>query len=157
MTIVGARFWIKVDMNGGLFACWPWMGARTERGYGRFGLGGKNRHAHRVAWELTYGPIPAGLWVLHHCDNPACVHPDHLFLGTHADNMADMSSKRRQAKQHPNLRGELNGATKLTRSDVVTIREVLAAGGRSSELARRFGVSRRAISLIASRTTWSWL
>lgn len=90
-----ARFWAKVDRSGGPEACWPWTGARAWNGYGQFGDGGQIHIASRVAWELSCGPIAEGLHVLHRCDNPPCVNPAHLFLGTHSDNMRDMVAKGR--------------------------------------------------------------
>ena len=82
------RFWPKVQKSDG---CWLWIaGGDSETGYGRIRAGGRGTTqllAHRAAWELTNGPVPDGLWVLHHCDTPRCVRPDHLFLGDHADNM----------------------------------------------------------------------
>ena len=87
------RFWSKVDTSG---ECWTWTADLDDHGYGRLGIGRKRiEPAHRVAWTLANGPIPEGLRVLHHCDNPPCVRPDHLFLGTQADNMADMMAKGR--------------------------------------------------------------
>lgn len=101
---VAQRFWSKVDKNGpiashapGLGQCWIWTGSTSE-GYGQINVGGGDgRHdwAHRVSWEIHHGPIPDGLWVLHRCDNPSCVRPDHLFLGTVADNNRDMIAKGR--------------------------------------------------------------
>ncbi len=76
--------------------CWIWMGGNC-RGYGHIKVKGKTKKTHRVAWELAYGPIPEGLFVLHHCDVPPCANPDHLFLGTHTDNMRDMIAKGRRS------------------------------------------------------------
>lgn len=88
------RFWPKVDKSG---ECWLWTGARDERGYGRIGTGGKHGTAlaHRVAWELTAGALSSGAVVCHRCDVPACVRPDHLFLGSQQENLADMRNKGR--------------------------------------------------------------
>lgn len=95
------RFWAQVDMRSGIWECWEWTGARLPRGYGFAwdNAVGANRLAHRLAWELTNGPIPDDLWVLHRCDNPPCVRPDHLFLGTAADNAHDMMAKGRGRRQ----------------------------------------------------------
>jgi len=100
---IADRFWPKVDKNGSapehcpeLGPCWVWTGAHVPWGYGQIGLTGrKNGRAHVVSWEMHNGPIPDGLWVLHKCDNPPCVRPDHLFLGTVQDNTADMIAKGR--------------------------------------------------------------
>ncbi len=90
---IAARFWPKVDRSGP--ACWPWIGARNPGGYGNFGIGYRTHRASRVAYELTFGPIPAGMFVCHSCDNPPCCNPEHLFLGTNADNLRDMATKGR--------------------------------------------------------------
>lgn len=93
------RFWPKVQKSIG--GCWLWIaGGDSETGYGRIRVGGrgtKHEVAHRVSWELTNGPIPEGLWVLHHCDTPRCVRPDHLYLGTVQDNNADRVARGRSA------------------------------------------------------------
>lgn len=93
------RLWAKVDRTE---SCWIWTGGTNIKGYGCIGLGERGRGkalAHRVSWELAFGPIPDGLWVLHHCDNPPCVRPDHLWLGTAADNNRDMVAKGRHWSQ----------------------------------------------------------
>ncbi len=96
-----ARFWAKVDVRG-LWDCWPWTGARTRAGYGLMGLGPRNAggiYVHRLSWELAHGRLAGELCVLHRCDNPPCVNPAHLFIGTRADNNADMVAKGRHWRQ----------------------------------------------------------
>jgi hypothetical protein len=95
------RFWEKVDRRG-FFDCWPWLGVRDHKGYGQFSTGGRagGMHgAHRFAVQLTGATIPAGMFVLHHCDNPPCVNPAHLYVGTNADNMRDMWARGRAPRQ----------------------------------------------------------
>jgi len=150
------RFWSKVDKSGD---CWIWTASYGSVGYGQFGIAGKLHGAHRVAYELVHGPIPEGLRVLHRCDNRACVRPDHLFLGTQADNMADMHSKGRgysYFRQYPErvLRGEQQHAAKLTDDVVRKIRRLHADGLNYPELAARFGVCKQSICNIVRRHTW---
>lgn len=89
------RFWNKVDRSGD---CWTWQGSRDRKGYGRVSVNQRPVLAHRFSWTLSHGPIPDGLCVLHKCDNPPCVNPEHLFLGTIADNNRDMVAKGRHAR-----------------------------------------------------------
>lgn len=89
------RFWSYVDQSGGPDACWPWMRSVDRQGYGRQVVDGHGWGAHRIAWTLTRGPIPDGLVTCHHCDNPPCCNPAHLFVGTQRENLADMKRKGR--------------------------------------------------------------
>lgn len=99
MMTTEERFWSKVDRSGGPDSCWPWLAGRMRAGYGNFWMDGHEKLAHRVAWELTNGPIPIGLCVLHRCDNAPCQNPIHLWLGTKADNSRDMVSKGRHTSR----------------------------------------------------------
>lgn len=147
---VRERFWAKVDGRGP-DDCWEWQGATAE-GYGLFIVWGHPTRAHRVAWEFTHGPIPAGLLVLHSCDNPPCVNPAHLRIGTDADNTADMHARGRAAPKD----GEHNGHAKLTAAQVAEIRAQYAAGEKSTiALGREFGVSPSAIGLMLKGATWA--
>lgn len=131
--------------------CLIWRRASDGR-YGQISVRGRLMKAHRFAWQLSYGDIPVRMQVLHHCDNPLCVLPAHLFLGTQADNMRDMSAKGRNAMQrHPEksslhrvrveLRGEKHGRAKLSDSQVAEIRALAKSGISSRRLGRLFGVS----------------
>lgn len=112
------------------------------------------RQAHRVSWILFHGPIPEGLWVLHHCDIRACVRPDHLFLGTDRDNKADMVAKKRAFSPH----GERNGGHKVTTKQVVEIRSRFASGETCKELlAKEYGVTSFAIRAILAGKVWKHL
>lgn len=143
------RFWTQVRMASS--GCLEWQGNRLAAGYGRIHLNGVMARAHRVAWQLCRGAIPEGLCVLHECDNPPCVNPVHLFLGTHADNAADRDRKGRQAK------GERQGLAKLTCEKVKRIRQLLYAGHSQRSLGREFQVSNYVIFAIKHRKTWRWL
>lgn len=105
------RLWARVDKSGGPDVCWPWTGARRAEGYGMISDGnGHNTGTHRLAWTFTNGPIPAGLFVCHRCDNPPCCNPAHLFLGTNADNARDRADK---GRGNAHLRsGDRNGMRK---------------------------------------------
>ncbi len=131
--------------------CWVWMGATDRDGYGRLQTGSRasgNRlvlRAHRVSYEIAFGSIPNGLCVLHRCDNPPCVNPEHLFLGTNADNSADMVRKGRASK----LRGENHHSTKITDLQVAEIRS-LNETLTHREIATRFGISRGHVTNLTS-------
>ena len=145
------EFWSNVDKSG---ECWLWTRCLAG-GYGQLDFMGKRTKAHRVAWELTRGPIPAGVGphgtcVLHRCDTRACVNPAHLFLGTNAENVEDRNRKRRQAS------GERQGNSKLTRVLVDIIRTSHASGVFSkAELGRWFGVTAENIGLIVNGKSWA--
>lgn len=149
------RLWSKVVKSDE--DCWLWTGrTRTPSGYGRI-WDGESRHnpklilAHRLVWTLTFGPIPDGMEVCHSCDTPACVRPDHLFLGSHATNMADMTAKQRQA------RGPQNARTRLNETLVSEIRGRSEAGVSERVIAAEFGVSRGAITSILRRKSWDYV
>lgn len=158
-----ARFWSKVIRSADEDGCWLWTGACYKKdGYGAF----DNHKAHRVAWELTYGPIPDGLLVCHHCDNRACVRPDHLFLGTQADNIHDCMAKGRFLTGdkafphlHPELyRGDRHAGVKLTAEEVVEIRRLHRNHELTlDQLAARFGVRNGCIQAVVYRNSWAYL
>lgn len=129
--------------------CWEWIGAKNAQGYGVLRVGESARLAHRIAYVAAYGPIAQWMCVLHRCDNPSCVRPDHLFVGTLADNNADMDAKGRR-RSGPR-RGSANHNAKLTEADAFTIRASKAAG---VELARKYGVSQTIISAVRLGRTW---
>lgn len=145
-----ARFWSKVAIRGAE-DCWLWTGALFSDGYGVFGMKGRARRTHRVAWEFSYGPIPAGMLVCHHCDTPACCNPLHLFLGTPRDNVLDMVAKDRACRTV----GEERWSSKLTEDAVRDIRARYAAGGMTQQqLADEYGVTFQNISWIVRRKSW---
>ena len=132
------RFWAMVMKTSG---CWEWVGPVNDSGYGII----SGNRAHRVSFEIHYGDIPDGLFVCHKCDNRRCVRPDHLFLGTHSENMLDMVMKGRSGKV-----GEMNPQAKLSDSDVDEIKRRAESGERHRVIAADFGVSRQHVSSIAS-------
>src|SRR5262249_4999551 len=138
--------------------CWEWVGARSSKGYGRLFDQGRHWYAHRVAYELYNGPIsPSHLLVCHSCDNPRCVNPDHLFLGSHQDNLNDLRAKGRAKGRDPCV-GENNRRAKLTEEKVLKIIELLDANRHSrSEIAEAFGVARETISHINTGISWNYL
>ncbi len=144
------RFWEKVDIKG-LLDCWEWKLSRSTGGYGRWTYNNNHMYAHRVAYGITYGPVPKGKRVLHRCDNPSCVNPAHLFLGTPAENSADMKKKGRQAF------GERNSHAKLTPQNVIEIRARIQNGGMKAQIARDFNVSRCTIGAISKDRSWQHL
>lgn len=160
MSVPEAYFWRRVAV-GSINECWEWTAGTISTGYGvTRSLTGPERqeYAHRVSWQLHFGQIPEGLLVCHHCDNPACVNPAHLFLGTVSDNAIDMTIKGRRYDCGKHTRGEQNNRGKLTIEQVKEIRS-LADGGAITikELANRFDVSCTTIKNIKYRISWSWL
>lgn len=146
------RFWPKVDREHAS-GCWPWMGGIDAYGYGRIYWQRRSQPAHRVSWQILRGPVPDGLEVCHDCpggDNPACVNPAHLWLGTHAENMADMRAKGRWFR----ARGEANGAAKLSEQSVREILADLAAGRRACDVARARAMPATLVYELASGRTW---
>lgn len=175
---IAERFWSKVQKTDG---CWIWTASRTLNGYGQIGnpdVPTRLSFAHRVSWELHFGPIPPGMYVCHHCDNPACVRPDHLFLGTAHDNHTDMVRKGRSTagdrnparlypdrvprgerhpwRLHPERipHGEQCGSAKLTESKVREIRQLADSGVPHSAIARMFDVCQASVLKIARRQSW---
>lgn len=122
--------------------CWIWMGALTDKGYGKFRSKTLQYAAHRKCYEAHRGPIPNGLCVLHRCDIPSCINPAHLFLGTRADNVVDMCAKNRvQRHGRGGAIGESNPNTKLTDTQVLQLRAMYPLHS-STELAAMFGIQR---------------
>jgi hypothetical protein len=137
----------KIDKT--FYGCWEWTAGKFSGwgGYGSFKMDNKTRKANRVAWEMFNGPIPQGLCVCHFCDNPGCVNPDHLFLGTVADNNKDMMRKGRAAT------GERAGACKLTLQQVLWLIENCKTG-QQRKYAKQFGVNQRTINRIMRKERW---
>lgn len=151
MKPVLERFWSKVDKSAGPDGCWLWTASCDRDGYGLFRIDGKLRGAHCVACELFVGSI-AGYKVLHHCDNPPCVNPRHLWLGTDADNSADKAAKGRSSR----LCGESNGAVKLTEKQVRVIRSLKGVLSNRT-IAKQFAMGRTQIGAILTGRSWRHL
>lgn len=143
-----ARFWSKIDI-GSPVECWEWSNSTNWKGYGHLGINEVTWLSHRLAWMLTSGDIPDGLCVLHECDNPLCCNPDHLFLGTHTDNMHDMIRKGRLVINN----GSKNGRSKLTEDQVREIRKLKPLYSLR-QLGKIFDVSHGAIDLVIQGKTW---
>lgn len=140
----------KTVKNG---ECWDFIGARSKDGYGRILFEGENSLAHRVSYTLFNGEIEVGSYVLHSCDNPPCVNPKHLFLGTQHDNMADMFKKKRAA----NRKGESNGRSKLTKEKIQEAKNIRLTGCPYWKIAKKFGVSYGAIRMAIVGKSWRHL
>jgi hypothetical protein len=145
------RFWEKVNKRSP-DECWEWV-ATKRNGYGRMYTSGRLIGAHRVSWRINFGEFPpADVKVLHKCDNPSCVNPRHLFLGTQQDNVDDMIEKGR----HRYPIGENVHTNKLTEDEVREIRKLSSTLSQSS-ISEKFGVSKGAIKHILRGRSWSWL
>ena len=157
VTSLANRFWAKVDRTRGYGPrgdCWEWDGSRQRNGYGRFRIGPRVYAAHRIAFDLanpnkTLGDLDA----LHHCDNPPCCNPGHLFSGTQTENNQDRDRKGRQRGP----RGERHGNSKLTAGHVNEIRRLWGRGWSQLELADRYAVSRQNIYYIVHNQSWKHL
>lgn len=154
-----AEFWNRVNKDGSipvhcleLGQCWEWTGSHDKDGYGQFSYTTGKQRATRIMWVFIYGEIPDGLFVLHKCDNPKCVRPDHLWLGTNIDNMRDRSQKGRQC------RGEKQRNAKLTETQIIDIRRRYAVGNVSyNVLSAEYHINKTTISQIILRKTWKHL
>lgn len=145
------RFWRNLT-PGSPDECWEWQG-QMSRKYGVLSISRVPRLAHRLSYELHNGPIPDGMSVCHSCDNPVCCNPSHLWIGTHADNNADMRAKGRDAPLVAR-NGEDNGFSKLREVDVLEIRRLATNGIAQIELARRYNVCPTTIGFVVRRETW---
>jgi hypothetical protein len=162
------RFMAKVEKSES--GCWNWIGGKDKKGYGKFSIGrshnpdGTRRNsmvtATRVVYELLVGPIPDtqgfhGTCVLHHCDNPSCVNPEHLFLGSNSDNVHDMDVKNRRVNAQ--LKGSAHHASKLTEEAVYEIAKRIKAGESQVGIAKEFGVIPATINHIKKGRLWNHL
>ena len=155
------RFLSKVNKHSGVYKnsltteCWIWTAGKDTFGYGRINIDGKNHVAHRISYELYKNKIPEGLLIRHSCDNPACVNPDHLELGTHQDNTDDRTKRGRHKYGITIQKGEKNGRAKLKDADVLEIRQWLEFGYTQKVIAELFDVNIPQISRIKTGKTWS--
>ncbi len=134
------RFWAKVDKSSHPHGCWLWTGAKTRSGYGRIGIDGHQRPAHRIALVLVGQLVPKGMDTCHKCDNPTCVNPAHLFVGTRAENVADMTRKHRGIY--------VGKPCALTAAQVKEASYMLKSGKSRGEVAHYFGVSETTINRV---------
>ncbi len=146
------RFWRRVAI-GPADGCWLWTATKNRGGYGIFTRWGDSYHrtiCSRISWQLSYGPIPEGIFVLHKCDIPACVNPTHLFLGTQAANLGDMTSKGRRRGEF----GEGHHCAKMSADKVRQLRLLRCRGWTYERLAGNFGITHQSARLIAIGKTW---
>jgi hypothetical protein len=145
---VELRFWDKVDIGD---SCWLWTGSLNHSGYGLFRFRGQSRVASRVSWILSNGEIPKGIFVCHKCDNPRCVRPSHLFLGTHRENIDDMMLKGRAQK----ARGETASSSKFSNEQTEEIRNMYKSSGLTMRaLGKLFSVNSGTICRMINRETY---
>ena len=130
--------------------CWIWTATKSEDGYGKFYFHPTYERSHRASWMFYVGEIPNGLFVLHKCDNPSCVNPYHLFLGTNDDNIKDMVKKGRQRA----LRGSKHKNAKVTEKDVIEMRKLSESGLSQYKIAEMFGICKSMANYICNRTNW---
>ena len=149
--LVSHRFESKVQRGDG---CWEWTGELSKHGYGKFWQEKRYHPAHRIAYQFVHGPLPKGIYVCHTCDNRKCVRPDHLFAGTHADNMRDMAQKGRAVSNAVPQPGESNPAAVLTERDVELIISLVAHDVPQKVAAEVFRVSVSEVSDIVRGNRW---
>ncbi len=150
-----ARFWSHVDKTEDDQQCWLWRASGSDEGYGHFSLRRNNRGicalAHRMAWAITNGPILNGLSVLHRCDVPSCVNPNHLWLGTQAENMADMIQKKRLPV------GVKRWNNRFSEADVLDMRDLRNKGWKLKEIGQKYAAKLYIICDIVNRRSWKHL
>jgi len=139
-----ARFWAKVRRSSDS-ECWEWTASRTLGGYGQMEVAGKFQSAHRMSWVIAFGAIPDDMCVLHKCDNPRCVNPNHLFLGDTKDNVMDRERKGRGRSQHSNL-----FVRKFTDDQIAAMRADKLNGVTTAQLMAKYGISRQYVQRIVS-------
>jgi hypothetical protein len=153
---IAKRFYARISETPTESGCLEWLGSFDKNGYGFLSVGNKNAFAHRIAWTLVNGPIPDGMVIAHHCDNPRCCRIEHLFCCTQIDNIHDMNAKRRNSPPPMHL-GEGNHKAKLTAEQVMEIRSGKFAGWGQHRIAQHFGISQVQVGNILNRTSWAHL
>lgn len=141
---------VKEDSN----LCWIWQRQKSSTGYGKITVSSKKLFAHRVSYEVFKGNIPENKIVMHTCDNPSCVNPDHLKLGTQKENIQDMFSKGRNPPRNQQCHGESNGQAILTSPQIKEIRRRINSGSKQIDLAKEYNVSKQTISAIFTGISW---